>query len=49
MVKTGFCSFTALFHANSNDWVKKAIPLPDQEQRVGTMIGFFPSAEQAHW
>jgi len=24
MVKTGFCSFIALFHANSNDWAKKS-------------------------
>jgi D-arabinose 1-dehydrogenase-like Zn-dependent alcohol dehydrogenase len=34
VVKTGFCIFTSLFHANSNDWTKKAIPLPGQEQRA---------------
>ena len=44
MVMTGFCSFTALFHNNSNDWTKKFIPLPGLEQRVRTTIGFLLSS-----
>ena len=47
-MKTGFCSFIALFHANSNDWAKKAILPPDWEQQIRTMIGFILSNEQAH-
>jgi hypothetical protein len=39
MVKTGCCSFAALFHAHSNDWAKKAMLLADLEQRVRAMIG----------
>jgi hypothetical protein len=34
MVKIGFCSFTAIFHANSNVRARKAMPLLDSEQRV---------------
>jgi hypothetical protein len=47
MVKTGFCSFAALFHANSNDWAKKATLLPDLEQRVRAMIGIILSNQLA--
>ena len=47
MLKTGFCSFAAPFHANSNDWAKKAMLLPDLEQRVKAMIGFIFSNQQA--
>ncbi len=48
MVKSGFCSFAALFHTNSNDWAKKAMLLPDLEQRVRAMIGIILSNQQAH-
>jgi hypothetical protein len=48
MVKTEFCSFAALFHANSNDWAKKVMLLPDLEQRVRTLIGIVLSNQQAH-
>ena len=47
MVKTGFCSFAALFHAHSNDWAKKAMLLADWEQRVRAMIGIILSNQQA--
>ena len=47
MVKTGFCSFTALFHAHSNDCAKKAMLLADLEQRVRAMIGMILSNQQA--
>jgi len=49
MVKAGFCSLTTLFRADSNDWAKKAMLLPDKEQRVRAMIGFILSNEQAHF
>jgi hypothetical protein len=48
MVKTGFCSFAALFHANSNDWAKKALLLPDLEQRVRALIGIVLTNQQVH-
>jgi len=38
--KIGFCSFTGLFHANPNDWVKKALPLTGRERQVIAMVGF---------
>jgi hypothetical protein len=47
MVKTGFCSFTALFYANSNDWMKKAIPLPGKEFTHGIFITLKTSQEAA--
>ena len=37
-----------LYHANSNDWAKKAMLLPDLEQRVRAMIGIILSNQQAH-
>jgi hypothetical protein len=46
---TGFCSFAALFHANSDGQAKRAILLPDWEQQVRVLVGFIPSDEQAHW
>ena len=41
MVKTGFCSFTALFHTNSNDWAKKAILLQIRNSGSGLWLGLF--------
>jgi hypothetical protein len=37
-VKAGFFPFTALFHPNSNHRAKKAISLPDKEQRIRYMV-----------